>query len=300
MSWLRSGRYLLPIALGLLGLLLLTRVFLADAWILVPEDADVILMVALLSVTMIVAVHTIVRISMTHLRLRSVQHIRRETLAEHRRFLSRLDHELKNPLTALRAGAQSLALTPLDDRQQRIVETMETETLRLNRLVADLRKLAELETQPLDLRPVQMTTFIMNIAHQERERFEAAQRTLLTAVDATQEVWVVDEDLLALAIHNLLDNAFKYTRPGGTVRLEATIDHTLTIRVVDDGVGIPPDVLPHVWEELYRAQPVAKISGSGIGLALVKAIVERHDGEVSITSTPNAGTSVLLRLPPTV
>src|SRR5687767_11631653 len=126
MNWLRNGRYLLPLTLGLLGLLLLARVLLADTFVLVPEDADVIVLVALLSVVMIVAIHTIVRISMNYLRLRSVQKVRRETLAEHRRFLSRLDHELKNPLTALRAGLQTLVLTSLDEQQRQLVATMET------------------------------------------------------------------------------------------------------------------------------------------------------------------------------
>src|SRR5688572_32988902 len=99
--WLQLRRYLLPIILGLLGLLLLARIFLTNTFILVPEDIDVVLLVVLLSVAMVIAIHTLVRISMNHLRLRTIQQVRRAMLAEHRRFLSRLDHELKNPLTAL-------------------------------------------------------------------------------------------------------------------------------------------------------------------------------------------------------
>jgi signal transduction histidine kinase len=97
-------RYLLPAALGLMGLLLLARLFFINSSVLVPEDIDIVLLVVLLSVTMVTAIHTIVRISMNYLRLLSVQHARRETLAEHSRFLLRLDHVLKNPLTTLRAG----------------------------------------------------------------------------------------------------------------------------------------------------------------------------------------------------
>jgi two-component system OmpR family sensor kinase len=305
MKLISKSRYLLPLTLGVLGLLLLVRVLLADTFVLVPEDVDVIVLVALLSITMIIAIHTIVRISMNHLRLRSVQQMRRQTLAEHRRFLSRLDHELKNPLTTLRTGLKTLVLTPLDEQQRQLVETMETETLRLSRLVSDLRKLAELETEPLNLQPVSINTFVANVLQLERERFETGQRILTSRVDIKQETWLVDEDLLALAIHNLLDNAYKYSRPGDHVQFEVEAEDELLLRVTDTGIGIPRDALPHIWEELYRGRQMEKIPGSGTGLALVKAIVERHEGEVSIKSEQQEtqqhesvhGTSVTLRLP---
>lgn len=315
MTLLRLSRYLLPISLGLLGLLLLVRVLLSSSAILVPEDVDVIILVAILSVIMILAIHTIVSISMNHLRLRSVQQVRSQTLAEHRRFLSRLDHELKNPLTALRAGLKTLVLTPLNEQQRQIVETMETETLRLSRLVSDLRKLAELETEPLNLQPVSLQDFVANVLLVERERFEAGGRTLTSHIRSSQGTWLADEDLLSLATHNLLDNAFKYSRPGDQVELSVEAYEELVVRVTDTGDGIPPAALPHIWEELYRGQHIEKIPGSGTGLALVKAIVERHQGTVKVESTvrtqpdpeaneadpasvrPAHGTTVTLRLP---
>lgn len=296
--WAQIKRYLLPLALGLLGLLLLVRVLFANTLILIPEDIDVILLVALLSMAMVTAIHTIVRISMNHLRQRTVQQVRRETLAEHRRFLSRLDHEFKNPLTALRAGLQTLKLTMLDKQQQHIVEVMTAEALRLSRLVADLRKLAELEAQPLNLQPVRITAFITEVTQLERERFEAGQRFFTNEIDLSQDVWLVDEDLLALALHNLLDNAYKYTRSGDHIRIVVTGQQELLIGVSDTGVGVAPDELAHIWEELYRSQQTETISGSGTGLALVKAIAERHGGEATIESDLGQGTTILLRLPP--
>jgi two-component system OmpR family sensor kinase len=297
MKWLRTSRYLLPLLLGALGLLLLARVLFADTLLLLPQDVDVIVLVILLSITMIIAIHTIVRISMNHLRLYSVQQIRREMMAEHRRFLSRLDHELKNPLTTLRTGLGTLILTSLNEQQRQLVATMETETLRLSRLVSDLRKLADLETEPLNLQPISVRAFVDNLLQLERERFQSGHRILTSNVSGEREMWVVDEDLLALAVHNLLDNAFKYTRPGDRVQLEIDAKQELTLSVTDTGIGIPPAALPHVWEELYRGRQMEKIPGSGTGLALVKAIVERHDGEVSIESAAEQGVSVTLRLP---
>jgi len=290
-------RYGLPLTLGGLGLLLLVRVFSSEASILVREDIDVVLLVALLGVSMATAIHTMVRISMQYLRLLSVRRVRGETLAEHSRFLRRLDHELKNPLTTLRAGLRTLALTRLDAQQQGLVETMERETLRLSRLVGELRKLADLETQPLELRPIQLESFIGNIIQAEHDRFEAGRRVLASQLQAGRPEWVADEDLLGLAVHNLLDNAFKYTQPGDVIRLEACAQNELTIRVRDTGRGIPAGALPHIWEELYRTEQMEKIAGSGIGLALVKAIVERHNGVVDIESEPGQGTAVSIRLP---
>ncbi|MCE7984499.1 MAG: sensor histidine kinase [Caldilinea sp. CFX5] len=297
MIWSALRRYWLPLTLGVLSLLLLVRVYLLDALVLVPDDIDVVVLVALLGVAIVVAIHTLVRISMDHLRLRSVRQVRQEALAEHRRFLSRLDHELKNPLTTLRTGLKTMLLTPLNEQQQQLVETMEAETLRLNRLVTDLRKLAELETEPLHVDPVNIEPFIQNIVQLERERFVASRRTFTYKTTLAQPIWVIDEDLLALAIHNLLDNAFKYTHPGDAIRLRVTTQQELLIQVADTGIGIEPGALPQVWEELYRAPLPEKITGSGIGLALVRAIVERHNGSVQIESRPGAGTTVTLRLP---
>ena len=294
----KYGHYFLIFLLSGLGLLLLARVFFRGGSVLVPEDVDVLLLVSFLGLAMVAAIHTIVRISMRHQWLLSARRARQEVLLEHGRFLQRLDHELKNPLTTLRTGLSALSLTDLDARQRQMVRTMERETVRLSQLVADLRKLAELEAQPLDLQPMDMEAFVASIIQMERDRFEAGAREFAVQVEAEETVWVVDEDLLAVAVHNLLDNAFKYTQPADSIRLEVSAGDELTIRVRDTGAGIPHSDLPHVWEELYRAEQAQKVSGSGIGLALVKAIVERHDGTVDMESEPGEGTTVTIHLPP--
>jgi two-component system OmpR family sensor kinase len=130
---------------------------------------------------------------------------------------------------------------------------------------------------------------------------EAADRHLSLSIP--QAPWPLpkvsgDSDLLFLAIHNLLDNALKFTRPGDTVELHASEDGTsLLIEVADTGPGIPADEQPHVWEELYRGEAGRGIPGSGLGLALVHAIAERHNGQVSLRSRPGQGTVFALHLP---
>jgi two-component system OmpR family sensor kinase len=104
--------------------------------------------------------------------------------------------------------------------------------------------------------------------------------------------------LLFLAIHNLLDNALKFTRPGDTIELRSFEDgSSVVIEVADTGPGIQEDDIPHVWEELYRGQSARGIPGSGLGLALVKAITDRHNGQVSIRSREGQGTVFSIKLP---
>jgi signal transduction histidine kinase len=175
---------------------------------------------------------------------------------------------------------------------------MQTETLRLSRLVSDLRKLSGLEAQPLNLRLINIESFIHDLMQIEQDRLEVEERRFTSQVNASRADWVVDEDLLTLAVHNLLDNALKYTRLGDAIHLSVQTPNDLVITVTDNGRGIPSEAIPHVWEELYRAEQMQeKISGSGIGLTLVKAIVERHGGKVAVTSQPGEKTAVSLRLP---
>jgi two-component system, OmpR family, sensor kinase len=109
---------------------------------------------------------------------------------------------------------------------------------------------------------------------------------------------VCDTDLLLLAVHNTLDNAVKYTLTGDSIELcMSKYTNDVVIQIRDSGIRIPHTEQALIWEELYRANNVLEIPGSGIGLALVKAIIERHDGEVELHSIPEQGTTVIFRLP---
>src|SRR5262249_10324538 len=97
---------------------------------------------------------------------------------------------------------------------------------------------------------------------------------------------------------NLLDNAIKFGRAGDRVELRASEDGaTVVVEVADTGPGIPETDLPHVWEELYRGQGARAVPGSGLGLALVHAIIQRHGGQVSVRSRAGQGTVFTVRLP---
>jgi two-component system OmpR family sensor kinase len=229
------------------------------------------------------------------------QRVKTEAAEERRRFLRRLDHELKNPLTAIRAGLANLTELPSGDHREEALSSVEAQTLRLSHLSADLRKLAELEVRLVEHSPVDIPSLLREAFGMAQDHAGAAERRLNLSIP--QAPWPLpnitgDPDLLLLAVHNLLENALKFTRPGDTVELRAFEDGAnIVIEVADTGPGIPEEEQSHVWEELYRGKSGRGIPGSGLGLALVRAIAERHNGWAGLRSRLDQGTVFTLRLP---
>ena len=232
---------------------------------------------------------------------RALAEQRTRSADERRRFLQRLDHEMKNPLTAIRTGLSNLSWLSCPEERQETLDSVDAQVLRLSRLVGDLRKLADLEIRPLESTTADIGLVLEEVVEVARERSRAGERQLrLTMPEAPWPLPSVegDLDLLFLAVHNLLDNALKFTAPGDTIEVRAFEDSTrLVIEVADTGPGIPEEEIPHVWKELYRGQAARGIPGSGLGLSLVQAICQRHGGDVSLRSRAGQGTVVTIRLP---
>ncbi|CAG0935755.1 Sensor histidine kinase ResE [Thermoflexales bacterium] len=220
---------------------------------------------------------------------------------DRRRFVRRLDHELKNPLTAIRAGLANVTAADQTQPRREALRSVEAQVLRISRLTADLRKLAELETRTLEMSPVNLAEVLQQVVALTQEKSEADTRRLTLTLP--QAPWPLppvqgDRDLLLLALHNLIDNALKFTRPGDTIEVRASEDgSSVVIEVADTGPGIPEAELPHVWEELYRGERARGVPGSGLGLALVRAIIDQHRGHIIMRSLVNHGTVITLRLP---
>ncbi len=232
---------------------------------------------------------------------RALTEARQAQAEAHRRFLRQLDHELKNPLTAIRVGLANLAETLPGETRDRTLAGVETQVSRLSKLASDLRKLADLETQPLERAAVNLSELLSEVMTLAKQRPESEGREI--ALTLPQAPWPLpqvpgDRDLLFLAVYNLLDNALKFTRPGDTIEVRAVEDgRVATVEIADTGPGIPEDELSHVFEELYRGQGARGTEGSGLGLALVRAIVERHGGTVTVRSREGEGTVFTLHLP---
>ncbi len=178
---------------------------------------------------------------------------------------------------------------------------MEAQVDRLRDLVADLRKLSDLELRSIERTTVDLTQLLENLVEITSENSKLQDRKLNASIPKAP--WPLptimgDWDLLFLALHNLIDNAIKFTQPGDTIELRAFEDNTeVVIEVADTGPGIPDEEVEHVWDELYRGEGARGIHGSGLGLALVRAIIQRHDGSVGLRSRTGAGTVFTVRLP---
>jgi signal transduction histidine kinase len=220
---------------------------------------------------------------------------------DRRRFLRRLDHELKNPLMAIRAGLANFTNAPTAETRQSALSTVEAQTVRLSRLTSDLRKIAELETRPLERSAVDVEQMLEDVVEVNREKPGFPGRKIQLIVPHAP--WPLpaipgDWDLLFLAFHNLLDNAMKFCQPGDAIEVRGREDGAfVVVEVADTGPGIDPADLPHIWEELYRGERGRAVPGSGLGLAMVRAIIERHDGAIQLNSKLNRGTVVTVRLP---
>lgn len=214
----------------------------------------------------------------------------------YRQFLGRLDHELKNPLTAVRAAANSLA----DDESRTIIDT---QSLRMSRLLKDLRKLAEVEVTPLEMEEVDLVEATRDaVAAVEQELAMAGQRRCFS-VSFPGAPWPLpavrgDADLLYSAVYNMVSNAAKYTGPDSLIEIRGSQNGgTITLEVADTGIGIPAEEIGQVWSELGRASNARGRPGHGLGLSLVATIVSRHGGSCSLSSRLGVGTSITMTLP---
>jgi len=193
------------------------------------------------------------------------------------------------------------AATPAAQRDA--LRSVDAQALRISRLTADLRKLAELETRALELTQVDVAELLQQVVNLAQERPEDAERHLtLTLPRAPWPLPAVsaDRDLLLLAVHNLVDNAIKYSEAGKTVEVGARIeDRSAIITVKDQGFGIAKEHLSRVFERFYRVDKARsrKLGGTGLGLAIVKHIAKVHHGEVRVESQPNEGSLFSLVIP---
>jgi two-component system OmpR family sensor kinase len=220
-----------------------------------------------------------------------------------RQLLADVSHELMTPLTAIRGYAETLGLpqfAPSTSEGTRAVKVIQEEGERIERLVGDLLDLARFEAGgiSLSLETVSIDEIFERVT--ERHAQAAQEKGVTVTVDAQDADLRVTADphRLEQAVQNLASNALRHTPPGGTVRLAAVrAGAGAAIRVSDSGVGIPAEHLPHVFDRFYKADRSRAQSGSGLGLSIVKAIVERHGGTVSVRSTPGVETTFEIVLP---
>ncbi len=172
----------------------------------------------------------------------------------------------------------------------------------MNRLVADLLLLAQAESgMQLEKQPVELDTLILEVYRQAQlmsaTQFPVGEGVTIRLGHEDQATIEGDPDRLKQLLLNLIDNALKYTPPGGTVSLSLYRDQEwVRVTIEDTGVGIPPDVLPHIFDRFYRAQREGR-KGVGLGLSIARWIAEAHGGRLSVESEVGQGTTFTLWLP---
>lgn len=226
-----------------------------------------------------------------------------EERANRRNFMRRLDHEIKNPLTGLRAALVNLKETKTEDERQRAVGNANRAVERLIRLLTDLRKLSDLEERAIERISVDVPELLDDVVTAARviPAYEGREISLLIPrVPSPFPAITGDRDLLLLAAYNLVENALKFTSEKESVEVRVLEDgRSIVIEVADTGMGIPSEDLASIFEELYRGSNARGTEGSGLGLALVNRIAFLHGGGVGVRSSQEEprGTVFTLRLP---
>src|SRR5574341_436436 len=212
-----------------------------------------------------------------------------DTNQKRRSFLRRLDHEIKNPLTGLRAALVNLQEARASDERSRAVTNAGRALERLTRLLTDLRKLSDLEERTIERLPVNVPDLLEDVVTAIHTLPVCQGRdisVLIPKVPSPFPTIIGDRDLLVLAVYNLVENALKFTTEEDSIEVRALEDgRTIVIEVADSGPGIPVEDLSKIFEELYRGSNARGTEGSGLGLALVNRIAALHRGGVGVRSS---------------
>jgi signal transduction histidine kinase len=225
-----------------------------------------------------------------------------ENLERSRRDLvANVSHELKTPIAAIRAHLENL-LDGVEEPDPRTLQVMLAQTERLSRLIEQLLELSRLESGELPLRREEMP--LAPLVSQVLSEIDVARsdRGVEVRSDLPEDLPSVDADpeRVHQVLFNLLDNAVRFTPPGGEVTVSAHRQNgSVEVSVIDTGIGISPEHLPRLFERFYRADPARsrEDGGTGIGLAIARSVVEAHGGHIRAESRMGTGSAFTFDLP---
>jgi len=219
-------------------------------------------------------------------------------------FVANVSHELRTPLTVIKGFIETLLDGAVDDhaRAKQYLETVGRHTEQLTNLVNDLLDLSRLDAAaPLAKRePVDVNAAAKKVAELMLPAAQKKRQTLHVQLTEPLPQIMGDAEYLHRALFNLIDNAVKYTRDGGEIRLStATSDGVVTIEVSDNGIGIPLEDQPRIFERFYRVDRSRsrEMGGTGLGLSIVKHVVQSHGGTIDVESALGEGSRFSMRLP---
>lgn len=224
--------------------------------------------------------------------------------SRHAEFVSSVCHEFKTPMSSIKAYAELLRDGEIDepDEQHKVLTFIDEQVDRLSRLVDNMLNLARIESGVIRVqrKDVEVNKLLKSALNVVTPQATAKSQTVESQLSDLYIPAHVDEDLFSQAMVNLLSNAVKYTPAGGTITLKSRLEEDrVIIEVRDTGMGIPAASLPRLFERFYRVpENMQAAAGTGLGLALVKYIISSiHDGSISVSSTPGAGSCFTISIP---
>ena len=295
--------FLLPLAAGVLASFGVQLIFNPVPVLLFRIDIGMVAFLAGLFITLVLLAFLLGMINNERRANTLIDDSLRESEQGRQRFLRRLDHEIKNPLTGLRAALVNLQESGDTAERQRASEHAGRAVERLTRLLTDLRKLSDLEERSIERRPVDVPDVLEDVVEAARSlpAYEGRNINLfISKVPSPFPVVTGDRDLLVLAVYNLVENALKFTSAADSLEVRALEDgKAIVIEVADSGTGIASEDQSKIFEELYRGSNARSTEGSGLGLALVNRIIALHGGAVAVRSNQSEprGTVFTVRLP---
>jgi heavy metal sensor kinase len=225
-----------------------------------------------------------------------------DAVQQMRQFTASISHELRTPLTALRGEAEvALMEARTPEGYRRVLASQLEEFDKLTQMINRLLTLARAEGGEIHLATdrVNVSDLVSSLAAQMEPM--VSWKNIHLQVNVDDDIFVGgDRDWLESAVLNLLDNAIKFTPEGGEVDVAVSMkDQTVRLDIRDTGIGIPAEALPHVFERFFRAEPSRskEFEGAGLGLALVKWVVENHRGRVGVESEIGKGSCFTIWLP---
>jgi signal transduction histidine kinase len=217
-------------------------------------------------------------------------------------FVSNVSHEIQSPLTSISGFARALQEDDLSpEARQHYLSIIQTESMRLSKLSDNLLELASLDSEQVRLepRPYRLDKQIRALVLAREPQWTGKGLELDVALDEATLI-TADEDLLSQVWINLIHNSIKFTPPGGCIRIALQSQPgAVQVTIADTGIGIPAEDQPHIFERFYKADKSRRRAdgGNGLGLSIVKKIVDLHHGTVSVDSQPGQPTCFTVVLP---
>jgi two-component system, NtrC family, sensor histidine kinase KinB len=223
------------------------------------------------------------------------------------RFIAGVTHELKTPLAIIALHSRNLSnyFDRLSEAKRGdLIRSIQSQVSLLERLIGDILQLSRLDggAQEMKFQPLDLVLLVDLIVSQAQPLAETKRVVLEWQKPAAPVMIQSDPDQLERVVRNLIDNAIKYTLPGGLVQVHALTESIngralATIKVMDTGIGIPDEHQAKIFERFYRVDPSHTIPGTGLGLSIVQEVVHAHGGTVQLKSTPGVGTTFVVTLP---